>query len=233
MQVIKLGVFVVAVLAAVWGFFQWPVEIPDSNSPPEGNHAGAVDSTTSLGQTFVASRDGINRVDVTLSVEHPIDRGTIDFQVMEVPWRQTREVIRPVAALPAGKVGDFRPGTIMARWYSFEFQPIPDSAGKQLYFSLESKDLPEANSVSLLMFFHNEYPSGEAYINGEPVNAHVVFRTYAEGRLMDLIGTLAGNLTKDRPGLLGSSLTYAWLGLVYLLLAAGVILVARKAARVK
>ncbi len=228
MRGIKLILLAAVLGAAVWAVLLWPVEIPDANSPLDGNHAGAVNSATSLGQTFVATRNGINKVDVTVSVEHPVDQGEVTFQIMEVPWKQTREVTRPLTALPVGNVGDFRPGTVMARWYSFQFEPIPDSAGRQLYFSLESKELPVINSVSLLMFFHNEYPLGEAYINGEPANAHVVFRAYAEGHLVDLIGTLAGNLTKNRPGLLGNPLTYVWLGLVYMLLAASVVFVARK-----
>ncbi len=224
----KLTLSIAIVGAIAWVLLLWPVEIPDANSPPDGNHAGAVNSTTSLGQTFVASRNGINRVDVTLAVERPVDQGDISFQIMEVPWKQTREMNRPLATLPTGNVGDFRPGTVMARWYSFQFQPIPDSAGKQLFFSLESKDLPAANSVNLLMFFHNEYPLGEAYINGTPTNAYIVFRAYAAGHLVDLIGEVAGNLTNGRPGLLGSSLTYIWLGLVYMLLAAGVVLATRR-----
>ena len=225
---VKLVLLAALAGAIAWAVLQWPVEIPDANSPPDGNHAGAVNSATSLGQTFVASRNGINRVDVTLSVEHPIDQGEVSFKIMEVPQRQPREVQQPLTALPTGDVGNFRPGTIMARWYSFQFQPIADSAGKQLYFSLSSKKLSAADSVNLLMFFHNEYPLGEAYINGAPTNAYVVFRAYSQGRLVDLVGAVAQNLTKGRPGLLGSPLTYAWLGLVYILLAAGTVLASRK-----
>jgi hypothetical protein len=226
----KVGSIALAVVALVWAILQLPVEVPDANSPLEGNAGGAINASATLGQTLVANRNGINRVDVVLSTENRVDQGNLKFSIMEVPWSQSREVTRPVAGLPIGKIGDFRPGTIMQRWYSFSFEPIPDSAGKRLYFSLESKELPQSSSVNLLMYFYNEYPFGEAYINGDTTNAHVVFRTYAQGNLGDLIGVWVENLTRDRPGLLGNPATYGLLVLVYLLLAAGTVLAARKAA---
>ena len=228
---VRIGwIAVVAALLCVCGLvFLLPVDVPDGNSPQDGNHAGLINATTTIGQTFTASRDGLHRVEVTLAAEQPDDRVDFTFRIAALPWRQLGEVTRPALDVPVGKVIDFRPGTMKERWYSFEFEPIADSAGRAFFFSMESKDPREAGGVGLLMFFHNRYPLGEAYVNGTPVNAHVVFRAYSKGHPIDLARVLAERLTADKSGFLGSPLTFGSLGLIYILLSGGLVLVVRRA----
>src|SRR5512133_391761 len=218
MRAAKMGLVMVVLAVVLAGALQLPVDVPDTNSPLEGNHTGVVNDANTVGQTLVATRDGLDRVEVTLSVQKPLDQSDITFRIEETPGKQSREVKLPVRDIPIGKVGDFRPGMITERWYSFQFDPIRDSAGKQLYFTLNGAGLPGPNSVSLLMFFHNEYPLGEAYVNGNPVGGHVVFRAYTKGKLWDLVGVLAENMTRSMPGLLGSPITYVGLALTYAIL---------------
>lgn len=227
-RVVRLGAIALALVLAILAVLELPVDVPDTNSPPEGNFVGEVNGTTSFGQTLVANRDGLNRVDVIVSTERPLDGAALAFDITEVPWKQAREVKRPLSSLPLGRTEDFRPGTIMQRWYSFTFEPIPDSAGKRFFFSLRSEDLPQANSAGVMMFFHNRYPLGEAYKNGDQIGANVVFRAYSRGRIGDLANVLMSNIIRDMPGLLGSPQTYVGLGLAYALLGAGVLLAARR-----
>ncbi len=228
MQVARMGLALVVLAVVLYGSLQLPVDVPDTNSPLEGNHTGVVNDANTIGQTLVATRNGLDRVEVTLSVENPLDQADITFRIEETQGTQSREVNLPVRDIPVGKVGDFRPGMITERWYSFEFEPIADSAGKQLYFTLKGAGLSGPNSVSLLMFFHNEYPLGEAYVNGSPVGGHVVFRAYTRGRLWDLIGVLLANATENMPSLLGSPITYIGLAFTYAILGATLVHLVRR-----
>jgi hypothetical protein len=194
LNLLKVAVVAVLAMAAlVWLLVAVPVEVPDTSSPPDANHEGTVNGANSLGQTFVPSRDGLDRVDVGLAVQQPTDRAELTFQVMEVPWKKSRTVTRRMSALPVGLVTDYRPGTITERWYSFSFEPVADSAGKEMFFSLEGREIQGPNSVGLLMFFHNSYPLGEAFLNGEALNANVVFRTYTKGNVLDLTQVVVEN----------------------------------------
>ncbi len=222
----------VALLAAVlWGILQLPMDVPDTSSPPSGNGVGTANNWAAVGQTFVPSRNGLDRVSVVLAVEQPTDQAAITFNIKATPLGEPLRTIKePISALPKGKAGDMRPGTLAERWYSFDFEPIADSAGRRLYFSVEGKDVPRENTVNVLMMYHNGYPLGEAYANEKPLDAHLVFRTYSHGRLADMLTVLASNLAHARPGILGYPGFYLALLATYGLLAAAVIRLVRRIA---
>lgn len=226
---LKILAAVLVVTAAAWAILQLPVDVPDTNSPLEGNHTGEVNAANTIGQTLVASRNGLDRIEVTLAVEHPLDNANLVFHVQEMPWKESREVTRGIVSLPVGKAGEFAPGTITQRWYSFEFDPIPDSAGKQFYFTIEGKTLDGPHSAGLLMFFHNGYPQGEAYINGNPVGAHVVFKAYSRGKVADLIQALLENTTENQPGLAASPNLYLAIALAYAVIGSACVLAIKRA----
>lgn len=205
-----------------------PVEVPDTSSPPEGNHAGSVEGTTTIGQTFVPIRNGLSRIDLVVSNTPKMPRGRLAFQVRDAAWKRVREVVVPISSLPLGKVGDLRPGTAMANWSSFQFEPIDDSADRELYLSLAIREPSSQEAVGVLMFFHNRYPLGQAYVNGDPANGYVVFRSYARGRVADVLAVWGSNLVREKQGILGSIGLYAGAAAVYLLVSAWTILAVKR-----
>lgn len=228
MRILRPGLILIALAALAIGLLQLPVDVPDTNSPPEGNHSGVVNGANAVGQTFTVTRNGLDRIDVVLAVEKPVPDAGITFNVEEVPFKQARQVDERLTSLPVGNVSDYPPGTILQKWYSFQFDPVSDSGGKQFFFSLEGKSVQGPNSASLLMFFHNEYPLGQAYINGAPTDAHVVFRAYTRGRLLDYAEIVAGNVMKDQPALAGSPALLAGLAAAYIVISAGVVLAVKR-----
>lgn len=108
-------------------------------------------------------------------------------------------------------------------WFGFDFEPIPDSAGRQFYFSLEGPGITSDGTVRTLVFFHNQYPYGQAYVNDEPIVAHVVFRAYAWATPLEVVNRVLGNLVSKRPSLLGNPVTYVGLAVIYLVAAFAVI----------
>lgn len=211
------GVSAVALAAAaLWGVLQVPMDVPDTSSPPAGNSTASVNNWRSVGQTFVPKRNGLDRISVVLGVEQPTDQAEITFHIKETPKGEPlRTVPRSLSSLPRGDAGKMRPGTLSQQWCAFEFEPIPDSAGRKLYFSVEGKGVPQENTVKLLIMFHSGYKLGEAYLSEEAINGHVAFRAYSQGRVADLLATIMENLTHKKPGLLASPITYLALGLLY------------------
>ena len=206
----------VAAMLLVWALLQIPAEVPDTSSPPTSNHSESINNWMSVGQTFVPERDNLSSVSVVLAAEEPSSQTELAFHVKETPnGTPLRTVKRRMDDVPMGKPEVYAPGTITERWYTFEFEPIPDSAGRHLYFSLEGKDVPRENTAKLLSFYHNNYPHGEAFLSEQPVNAHVLFRTRSSGQVADLLAILLRNLVAQKPGPLASLVPFALLVLLY------------------
>ncbi len=203
--------------ALLWGILQIPVNVPDASSPPAGNGVGTVNNWSAVGQSFVVRWNNLDSISVVLAAEKPADQAAITFNVKQEPHGPPlRTVRRTISRLPVGNPSDMRPGTLQERWETFNFDPIPNSAGRKLYFSVEGKGVPRENTVKVLMFYHSGYPQGTAFLNEKSVNAHLPFRASSRGKVADYVTVLSENLTRNRPGPLGNPLTYLVLGLLYL-----------------
>ena len=218
--------------ALLWGILQIPVNVPDASSPPAGTAVGTVNDWTSVGQSFVVRWNNLDSISVVLAAEKPTNQAAITFNVKEEPHGPPlRSVRRTISQLPVGNPLKMRPGTLQERWETFNFAPIPNSAGRKLYFSVEGKGVQHENTVNVLMFFHSGYPQGTAFMNEKSVNAHLPFRASSRGKVADYVTVLSENLTRNRPGPLGNPLTYLALGLLYLGLVALLLKTARRIGR--
>jgi hypothetical protein len=223
---------IVLAVIVICGVIQIPIDAPDTSSPPAGNSTASVNDSRTVGQTFVPERDGLDRISVVLGVEQPSDQAEITFHIKESPSGESlRTVRRSLMDLPQGDAANMRPGTITQQWYTFEFEPIADSAGRKLYFSIEGAGVPHENTVKTLIMFHSGYKLGEAYLSEEPINGHIAFRAYSQGRVADLLATIMENLTRDKPGILASPVFYVALALIYIVLSVLLLIAARKAIR--
>ncbi len=224
-----------AILAgfAVWHLLQTPMDVPDTSSPVQSNFLGKVDQEQSVGQSFVPKWDNLDQISVVMATQQTNDHSNVTFTIREngPTGAILRVVSEPISNLPEGELflqDPFHSAVLDPQWHKFTFQPIPDSAGQKLYFSIEGKDVPQENRVRVGMMFFNRYPLGKAYVNGGEQNAHVVFRAESEGRAQDYIGILAENVTLNKQGLLANPATLAALGLAYLALLLGLLLATRR-----
>lgn len=200
-----------------------PVDVPDTASPTTANHNGAINVGNNVGQVFVPRRDGLTRISVVAASERPADGYTANLTIREggPNGKIIREVSKPLAEFPEGNPHRYRPGGLESRWMSFEFDPLGDSGGRRLYFSIDGRFVPVENTVRTLMRFRSGYPQGAAYVNGEEVGAHVVFRTHSRGQVKDVLGVIGENLTAKRDGILASGVTFVVLAVLYVALLAG------------
>ncbi len=202
-----LGTVVVQALSALGGAGQ----LVNTFSPAPGT---SLFGERRFGQTFVAVRSGLERVDLLLygSERKP---GPIVFHLT-----------------PAGKDQDLVTITFNAeerwgwpwgwQWKEFTFAPLPDSAGQLYYFYLESPTSTPDNAISVGGIEGDAYLNGKAFINGNPVRADGAFRTfYADISVADKLSALAAGITENRPSVWGDIRSYALLAVIYLALMGG------------
>ncbi len=96
------------------------------------------------GQAFVASRDGLTRIDVRLATHRRRNTGQLHLQLCQGMPPETTAPIRTVVA-DASSVRD-------NEYHAFEFEPVAHSAGRRFYFYLEAPGASAVNAVSVRMY---------------------------------------------------------------------------------
>jgi len=183
--------------------------------PPPGL---ALASGMQLGQTFVAARAGLERIDVLMfgyyrHNTHPV---TFHLRLAGSP----DDLVR--STFPATEVWGWR-------WMSFSFPALDDSAGRAYFFYFDSPESTPGDALSLGGVEGDLYPRGSAVINGQPARADAAFKTaYAGTTMSDAVQALSVKLTQHKPSLLGALPFYLVLGAGYLMLVAGLGLILAK-----
>jgi hypothetical protein len=161
-----------------------------------------------LGQTFVAPRDGLDRVDVLLYGHRRHNTQPVTFHLHREGTNEDQVTI----TFNAGEVWDWQ-------WMPFQFDPLVDSAGQTYVFFLESPTSTPDDGLSLGGVEGDLYPHGTGLINGQPARADAAFMTYYTGvSWSEKITALAHKLTGPKPSIWGDIRLYVLLSVIYLLL---------------
>ena len=170
----------------------------------------AVAGDNLVGQTFVASRPGLERVDVLLYGFRRRNTQPVTFHLR----RQGEETDLVSQTFSAAEVWGWR-------WKRFDFDPMPDSAGQAYVIFFYSPTSTPADSISPSGAPGDVYSQGTAFFLGVPAAGDITFKTYYAGvTLRDKLTALAGRLIEHKPGVWGNIYTYLLLGTVYLFLVA-------------
>lgn len=105
-------------------------------------------------------------------------------------------------------------------YHTFEFPPIPDSAGRSFCFCLEAPEAETGNSITVWGATEDAYPDGEAVLEGLKDRGvrDLTFRLGYDPPLRVRAGILLNNLTADKPSLWGDKWFYVLLAGAYLVL---------------
>jgi hypothetical protein len=143
----------------------------------------------------------------------PRDDGEIVFSLRQNP--ASSEVLATGAIRP-GAVED--PATTLRRPYvyrRFTFPPIPDSAGRSFYLSIEAPD--SSASAPLLARYHRSdvYAPGMRYVDDTPAMGDLAFRVHYGSVPMRDFQLLLNRLTRSRPAPFNSPWLYPLLLALY------------------
>jgi hypothetical protein len=172
-----------------------------------------VKGETTIGQSFLASRDGLNRIDVLLLDYHRVNTHDVTFHL-----RQGNEAQEDIftATFNASEVRGLT-------WKSFSFPPLTDSAGKEYFFFFESPESTRGNAITVGGAEGDPYSHGNAFLKSNPVNADAAFKTYYDVSLQQKFGVLSDRLAGSKPSVWGDKRFYLLLVVAYGLLMAALI----------
>jgi hypothetical protein len=165
-----------------------------------------------VGQTFVASFDGLHQIDVRLGSGDRAGAQALTLHLRAAP--DASEAIRSATLSVAPPASD--------GWASFEFEPVPDSGGQSLYFSLESPAASSGTRPTVDRALGDRYRDGSYFLNGAPAEGDLTFRIHSRPSLVAWFLGLVRLLAQAKPSFLADPACYGLLLLVYLMLLAAV-----------
>jgi len=178
---------------------QMPIEGQDTHARPAGQIVGG----ETVGQTFLARYNHLDRIDVFLGTFARPNTQEVIFHLQTAP-DASDDIFR--LSFNASEVEDYA-------YRSFTFPPIPDSAGRTFYFYLESPTSVEGDAITVWMQPRDLYPQGEMYRNGTPVGGDLCFLAHYQGSYWDKATALLDRLTENKPSIWGKKWLYVLLGL--------------------
>jgi hypothetical protein len=162
-----------------------------------------------IGQSFVAPREGLNRIDILFQTYRRRNTADITLRLLELP----DETGNPFETGTERFKTTFNAATLRDQsWRSFTFAPIVDSAGKHYLITLQSPEAVSGSAATVGGIERDVYAPGSAYLGPIPIRADMTFRTCYQMTAIEKLQVLSEQLTRDRPSLWGQAAFY-WLSL--------------------
>lgn len=178
----------------VWLIFIKKHDALDIDTWPNTIPTPGIHGPYDVGQTFVAQRDGIARIDVMAGTYGRTNTKDIIFELSELVGENEKLAVlaRTVAFSPAGLMNNlFNP---------IRFEPLDDSRGKRYLFTLRSPESTPEDSICLWMNTADIYRWGHLFFNNARAKGDLVFRVYSRRT----VGSELGRIVRNYPGIFGS-----------------------------
>ncbi len=145
-----------------------------------------------FGQTFTPEHDGLSRIDLYTATYARENTQPVIFRISSAPGEQGEALLR--LELPAAQISNSGPTVIT-------FPPLPDTAGKRLYFSIESPGSRAGDAITVYREEGDIYPDGRMYVDGEATEGDLAFIAYTEESftLGDVWDDFYSRASQDRP----------------------------------
>ena len=167
-----------------------PFDVIQAGQPYHAGEFLCLFAGATLGQTFVSRAANLKAIDIFLG-PIPIENVTVVF-TLQMDDRDVRTVLVSSSNL------------VYREYNRFSFPRIPDSAGKNFSFTLQS---PNSTFTTSLCVYYVEntvsnpivYPDGFAFMNGRQLPGDLTFRVVSETTLAEAITNLSNRASKDVP----------------------------------
>jgi hypothetical protein len=182
---IKAGILFLFIFLQVYLFFINTHQTLDLEVFPNTNPSPAIYYDNTVGQTFVAQRDNISRIEVMLGTYERENDKNIIFSL----WALT-----PERKLLTEKT--FSASTVRNNLFNtIDFHPVPVSINKKLYFELQSPQSTPENSICVWMNEKDIYENGTFTYNYKKAKGDLIFRVYAKRPIYKELSRIVQNYT--------------------------------------
>lgn len=165
-------------------------------------------SNVTIGQTFVAPQDGLHRIDVVLRTFGRRNTHDVTFYLKE--FLESPDIIYQ-ETFNASEIWE-------NQWRTFQFSPIPDSAGKTYFFYFASPTSVGGDAITVGGAEGDFYNQGSAYLGQIEAPADLAFRTYYGLSFNQKLSILQERIVQDKPSIWGDIRFYILLLILYVLL---------------
>ena len=180
--------------------------VPDHASTFSASAPMLFADRVTLAQRIKPQRDRFTAVDLLLAAESEALPGTIVLEIRAWPSLDLLRTARvPAGSIPNGRIWDMRPGQPREQWTTFGFEPIMDSAERDLLFTLSYADGADrpGSRLATLAKFSSSLPK-RIYVNGFAQDGTLLYRLAAAGTRAQAMGVAAENLARVQPVLTGT-----------------------------
>lgn len=201
-----------AVVAVIFlGVAGWsPREFTRSTQPFHNRVSGDLLPGRSVSQEFLATADGLDRVEVQLSATPGVTHGTVIVTLVD---RQTSAEVATVTS-PGSSAVD-------TGYQSFDFPAIAKSAGRSYRFSLASPDAAPGRAIFVNGASWGADNEGGLTIGGARQPGSLTFKTHYNSP--SALASFLDQLTAHKPGLWGNRTFYVLLAITYVATLAGLL----------
>jgi hypothetical protein len=206
---VSLAIVALFLVGQVWLVFFARHLTLDIESYPNTIPSPRIFGEQTMGQTFVAGRAGLARIDVLLGTHRPRLENDLDFRLYE-GGTDGPLLAQVRIAGPAVRNNLFHP---------IVFDRISGSRGRTYFFVLSAPEAKADTGASIWANPADILPAGHIVFNGQPTEGDCVFRAYARRTIAGEWSRIAGTL----PGPFGSPIVFA--GVALLLEAAFVLII--------
>jgi hypothetical protein len=145
--------------------------------------AGELLDGHSYGQTFKLQNNGLYRIDLYTATYARENTHPVIFHILNSPTEGAgQDLVR--LEIPADQISNSGPTII-------NFPPLSETAGKSLYFFIESPGAAPGDAITVYRNDKDVYPDGQMFVDGQPTDGDLAFIAYTREAFT------AGDIWKD------------------------------------
>jgi len=180
---IKAGILFIFIILQLYLIFINKHQTLDLQVYPNTNPSPAVRDENTVGQTFVAKRDNISRIEVMLGTYDRENNKDITFSL----WALTPEKeLLAEESFNAAFVAD-------NLFHAIDFHPVYVTKNMEYYFQLTSPQSTSDNSICVWMNREDIYDQGTFIHNNREAKGDLVFRVYSKRPIFKELGRITRN----------------------------------------
>jgi hypothetical protein len=182
-QLVRYTVLVLFIALQLFLIFLKKHDALDLDIAPNNVPSPQIFGRNQIGQTFIAKRNDLARIDIMLGTHGRLNSGPVTFRLWELssPRKQKLNF-----TFDASEVRN-------NLYHTLKFDPIRDSRDKAYYFLLTAPNASEGNSISAWMNNQNIYREGSYWFQNQESEGDLVFRVYTKRPIAQELGRIVRN----------------------------------------